>query len=442
MPSSRLAQLSSMKLSGHEDSKHASRVSGRRSEDGATSSTGCLTPFGRRAHQVVDQDEGKATQRLAQHSYCASGVDWAALPSGILTKIFDHLLQENSTWPERKVLFSASGICSNWRGLATEVFFRRQEKPATILHPCELFGTRRYRNTGVLLHALLIREKHNRGHTQYFLYLGEPEPEQREKFLLAATQMNRFGKHRFMMRLCPEYSPDDVEGDCISFLKTNVLGTGYELFLTPSGKVWKNSLSCSGVASSSKPQPRTTMGNMKYKRNFFGIRGPRRIDVKLPHLQGFQYPAKDASVDSRLADLQKMQSSMDAAHAVPVAGEHSSNESEASVTSLDAEDLMESSDWREVLDAESDPHNLTLRNVPPHWHEILQCWCLNFGGRVKEASVKNFQLMNLTEPDRVIMQFGKVSKDKFILDFDPSMIAPVQAFAVALSSFESKLPYE
>lgn len=56
--------------------------------------------------------------------------------------------------------------------------------------------------------------------------------------------------------------------------------------------------------------------------------------------------------------------------------------------------------------------------------------------------MKNFQLMDVREPDRVAMQFGKVSKDRFILDFNPRKIAPVQAFAVALSSFESKLPYE
>jgi hypothetical protein len=35
-----------------------------------------------------------------------------------------------------------------------------------------------------------------------------------------------------------------------------------------------------------------------------------------------------------------------------------------------------------------------------------------------------------------------VSADRFILDFDPKKIAPIQAFAVALSSFESKFPFQ
>ena len=36
---------------------------------------------------------------------------------------------------------------------------------------------------------------------------------------------------------------------------------------------------------------------------------------------------------------------------------------------------------------------LELENMPPHWNETLRCWCLNFKGRVKLASVKNFQLV-------------------------------------------------
>lgn len=36
---------------------------------------------------------------------------------------------------------------------------------------------------------------------------------------------------------------------------------------------------------------------------------------------------------------------------------------------------------------------LVLHNRQPKWNEQLQAFCLNFGGRVTEASVKNFQLV-------------------------------------------------
>ena len=62
-----------------------------------------------------------------------------------------------------------------------------------------------------------------------------------------------------------------------------------------------------------------------------------------------------------------------------------------------------------------------LKNKAPHWNEGLRCWCLNFRGRVKLASVKNFQLVRADdEREKVVMQFGKVDKDLYVLDFNPT----------------------
>ncbi len=36
-----------------------------------------------------------------------------------------------------------------------------------------------------------------------------------------------------------------------------------------------------------------------------------------------------------------------------------------------------------------------LRNKPPRWNDALKAYCLNFGGRVTHASVKNFQLVSM-----------------------------------------------
>jgi hypothetical protein len=40
---------------------------------------------------------------------------------------------------------------------------------------------------------------------------------------------------------------------------------------------------------------------------------------------------------------------------------------------------------------------------------------------------------------RVQMQFGKVDANVFVLDFDPTALSALQAFAIALSTFESKV---
>lgn len=83
---------------------------------------------------------------------------------------------------------------------------------------------------------------------------------------------------------------------------------------------------------------------------------------------------------------------------------------------------------------------VVLHNKSPHWNDGLRCWCLNFRGRVKLASVKNFQLVREDdEAERVVMQFGKVDTDAYILDFKPTVLTAFQAFAICLSTFDSKL---
>lgn len=91
---------------------------------------------------------------------------------------------------------------------------------------------------------------------------------------------------------------------------------------------------------------------------------------------------------------------------------------------------------------------LVLKNKAPRWHEQLQCWCLNFHGRVTVASVKNFQLVAspengpaLPEHDEIILQFGKVGKDLFTMDYRYP-ISAFQAFAICLSSFDTKIACE
>lgn len=114
----------------------------------------------------------------------------------------------------------------------------------------------------------------------------------------------------------------------------------------------------------------------------------------------------------------------------------------------------------DVEDSKTRP--LVLKNKPPRWHEQLQCWCLNFRGRVTVASVKNFQLIAAIQPaagagagagaptpsqpappelDKIILQFGKVGKDMFTMDYRYPLSA-FQAFAICLSSFDTKLACE
>lgn len=66
---------------------------------------------------------------------------------------------------------------------------------------------------------------------------------------------------------------------------------------------------------------------------------------------------------------------------------------------------------------------MQLRNKPPHWNDSLRCWCLNFRGRVKLASVKNFQLISVADPTKAIAMQARAP----LLLFDSCRCWPVAA---------------
>lgn len=84
---------------------------------------------------------------------------------------------------------------------------------------------------------------------------------------------------------------------------------------------------------------------------------------------------------------------------------------------------------------------IELHNKSPVWNDDTQSYVLNFHGRVTQASVKNFQIVHDNDPDYIVMQFGRVAEDIFTLDYNYPMCA-LQAFAIGLSSFDSKLACE
>ncbi|KAG7392394.1 hypothetical protein PHYPSEUDO_000802 [Phytophthora pseudosyringae] len=86
---------------------------------------------------------------------------------------------------------------------------------------------------------------------------------------------------------------------------------------------------------------------------------------------------------------------------------------------------------------------LVFETKQPSWNEELGAWTLNFQGRVKVASKKNFLLVgndtkqNGDEEEITALRFGKVSKTRFTLDY-AAPLAPIQALAVACSAFANK----
>ncbi|KAL7830125.1 hypothetical protein SRHO_G00312520 [Serrasalmus rhombeus] len=81
------------------------------------------------------------------------------------------------------------------------------------------------------------------------------------------------------------------------------------------------------------------------------------------------------------------------------------------------------------------PNLIKLNTKEPVWSSKQKAHVLDFNGRVKKASLKNFQLACPANPDEKVIQFGRVDEDHFALDYSFPLCA-LQALAIALSCFE------
>ena len=80
-----------------------------------------------------------------------------------------------------------------------------------------------------------------------------------------------------------------------------------------------------------------------------------------------------------------------------------------------------------------------LKTRQPIWSDEADAWTMDFNGRVKLASKKNFQLVDINnDKEKTLMNFGKVTKEHFSLDYCKPMTL-IQCFAVALTSFSDKM---
>jgi tubby-related protein 1 len=136
-------------------------------------------------------------------------------------------------------------------------------------------------------------------------------------------------------------------------------------------------------------------------------RGPRRMKVALPKV-------------GKLGDVKESRPLTEEGQLLPVL---------RSVSDADAPGPQ--------VEAESDVADL-YQNKQPKWNDQIGAFVLNFNKRVSTASVKNFQLVNHSDPDVVYLQFGRAGKDSFTMDVRYPM-SIVQAFGIVLSSFDYKL---
>eukprot|EP00981_Chlorochromonas_danica_P005912 scaffold1236_cov170-Ochromonas_danica.AAC.3 len=191
-------------------------------------------------------------------------------------------------------------------------------------------------------------------------------------------------------------------------LRSNFVGTEFQVF--DDGLNPKDGEAEDGHHGGLNTSVRCELGAVMYAANVLGSRGPRKMQVALPGLD-----ANDSII--KWKDGQ---------------GPSIGNYSNPNPNPLAPDDMLSRIKDRNLRDL------IYLINKPPRWNEQVGAYVLNFNGRVTMASVKNFQLVDPEEQNSVVLQFGRVGKDEFTMDMQYP-ISPLQAFAVTLSSFDSKI---
>lgn len=275
--------------------------------------------------------------------------------------------------------------------------------------------------------------KRNRTNQTYHLYLGLTQAlADNGKFLLSARRYRRPSCTDYLISLDME---DMSKGSrtYIGKLRSNLLCTKFTIYDTqpPHSGAMVSKSHPPRLLASKQVSPRLLAGNfpvahIAYELNVLGARGPRRMECIMDSVPASAI--EPGAVTSTVKEFPP--STMDSCQSIPFFRSESTQEENMSSPSRGEEG------------------KLILENKAPRWHQQLQCWCLNFMGRVTHASVKNFQLVASDyngvagkEQDNVLLQFGKVGKDLFTMDYRGPLSA-FQAFAICLSSFDAKIACE
>ena len=254
---------------------------------------------------------------------------------------------------------------------------------------------------------------------EYFLYLDGPGttpgvPTDGAVFLLSARRRKKSTSSNYVISL-DEEDLNRQSGNFFGKLRSNFVGTEFTIFdkgAKPGAvELSKDPADAEARFSSDNKRPagvlppRTELGAVRYEYNVLGTKGPRVMTGAIPRVD----EASGRRAIFRPTDSHGKGGILEALKRKPTP---------------DVDDLV------------------VLRNKQPKWNEQMQAYCLNFNGRVTEASVKNFQLADSRdETEATILQFGKVGKHAFTMDYAYPMSA-LQAFAICLSSFDNKLACE
>ncbi|KAF8106901.1 hypothetical protein N665_0130s0067 [Sinapis alba] len=388
---------------------------------------------------------------------------WANLPPELLRDVIKRLEESESVWPARRHVVACASVCRSWRDMCKEIV-QRPELSGKITFPVSLKqpGPR-----DATMQCFIKRDKSNLTYHLY-LCLSPALLVENGKFLLSAKRIRRTTYTEYVISMHAD-TISRSSNTYIGKIRSNFLGTKFIIYDTqPPNKASQAPvqppLGLSRRFYSKRVSPKVPtcsykIAQVSYELNVLGTRGPRRMHCAMHSIpssslaEGGTVPGQPETIVPRSLLDESFRSITSSSSSRKFVSDYSTEFNSARFSDiLGPLGEEEEAVFEEGKERVSPP--LVLKNKPPRWHEQLQCWCLNFRGRVTVASVKNFQLIAANQPqaqaqasgqgdgpDKILLQFGKVGKDMFTMDFRYPLSA-FQAFAICLSSFDTKLACE
>ncbi|KAM0824682.1 hypothetical protein ACQ4PT_070038 [Festuca glaucescens] len=356
---------------------------------------------------------GKSSDELQNGVVAIQQSSWASLPPEVLRDVLKRLKQDDSNWPSPKDVVACASVCTTWRDMCKYIvrnpeFCGKITLPVSLKQPGPRDG---------LIQCFIKRDKSKQTYHLYMSFSISAMLDDNGKFLLSAKRIRHMTYNGYTISTDSKNISQSGSG-YIGMLRSDFFHRKFIIYDTQppynARTLCTHEQNCRRF-SSRKVSPKSSTGNypiaeVKYEYNVLGTRAPRQMQCTM--------------------------------HSIPTSAvEFGPQEGDGAV---DKEEML-----------------LVLRNKEPRWHIQQQCWCLNFHGRATVASVKNFQLIAAPTPaatgtaasaqprpaspsssssnhDTVVLQFGRVSKDTFTMDYRYPLSA-FQAFAICLTNFDTQV---
>nr|CAD1817995.1 unnamed protein product [Ananas comosus var. bracteatus] len=349
---------------------------------------------------------------------------WASLPPELLRDVIKRLEASESNWPSRKNVVACAAVCRSWREMCKEIV-KNPEFCGKLTFPISLNRSEPSVKLYCFCPNLILPDnlcpdpgsrdapiqcfiKRDKSKWTYRLYLclSSAVLDENGKFLLSAKRYRKATRTEYVISM-DSGNVSRSSNKYIGKLRSNFIGTKFIIYDTqPHTMVGPPPFARRPAAQAAASPPRkcppkslpaatTLPGDLRAERAWHA--GPRRM-----HCIMYSIPASALDPGGSVPDPPPTISARASLRSPSAPPSPSPGPPSATIpaTILQARVLRHCrrGERRRRIRRTGKGAAAHPPQQGPRWHEQLQCWCLNFRGRVTVASVKNFQLIAAAQP--------------------------------------------